>query len=70
MNPAYRKQVKEEIDKILEARYIYEVENSEWVSPIMVVKKKNGKLRICVDYRELNKVIKKDTFHYLSPRTC
>ena len=36
--------------------------NSEWVSPLVLVTKKNGKWRICVDYRELNKATKKDHF--------
>ena len=35
---------------------------SEWISPIVVVPKKNGKLRICQDFRKLNDVTKKDHF--------
>lgn len=62
INPAFKEQVKIELDKMLAASYIYEVDNNKWVSLIVVVKKKNGKLRICVDYRELNKVTKKDAF--------
>ena len=34
----------EEIDKFLEAKFIYEIKHTDWVSPIMVVPKKNGKL--------------------------
>ncbi|KAH9313472.1 hypothetical protein KI387_044591, partial [Taxus chinensis] len=45
--------------------FIFAVENSEWVSPIVISIKKNGKLRICVDYRKLNKATKKD--HYPLP---
>ena len=41
---------------------IYEVPYSEWVSPIVMVPKKNGKIRICRDYRKLNAVTKKDYF--------
>ena len=62
MNPKYSLLVKEEIDKLLEAGIIYPVPYSDWVSPIVVVPKKNGKLRICVDYRKLNSVTKKDYF--------
>ena len=47
MNPKYSLMVKEEIDKLLECGFIYLVLYSEWVSPIVVVPKKNGKLRIC-----------------------
>ncbi|KAH9289298.1 hypothetical protein KI387_033415, partial [Taxus chinensis] len=57
--------VKEEIDKLLDARFIFAVENLEWVSPIVISIKKNVKLRICVDYRKLNKATKKD--HYPLP---
>ena len=40
--------------------------NSEWASPIVVVKKQNGDFRLCIDYRGLNKVTKRDLF--LLPR--
>jgi hypothetical protein len=62
MNPKYFLMVKEEIDKLLECGFIYPVPYSEWVSPIVVVLKKNGKLRICVDFRKLNNVTQKDYF--------
>jgi hypothetical protein len=62
MNPKYSLMVKEEIDKLLECGFIYPVPYSEWVSPIVVVSKKNGKLRICVDFRHLNNVTRKDYF--------
>jgi transposase InsO family protein len=35
---------------------------SPWASPIVLVRKKNGKVRPCVDYRKLNAVTKKDAF--------
>jgi hypothetical protein len=52
LNPRYSLMVKEEIDRLLEAGFIYPVNNSEWVSPIVVVPKKVGadgkvKLRVC-----------------------
>jgi hypothetical protein len=62
MNPNYAAKVKEEIDKYLEARFIYPVDKTEWLSPIVIVPKKNGKLRVCVDYRKLNAVTKVDPF--------
>jgi transposase InsO family protein len=62
LNPKYSLLVKEEIDKLLEIGFIYPVPFSEWVSPIVIVPKKNGKIRICQDFRQLNKATKKDYF--------
>ncbi|KAL2623708.1 hypothetical protein R1flu_003913 [Riccia fluitans] len=61
LNPNYATRVKE-LDKLLEARFIYPVETPAWLSPIVVVPKKNGKLRICIDYRKLNTSIVIDAF--------
>ena len=47
--------VKEELQKLLQVGFIYPISDSQWVSPLVVVSKKNGKWRIFVDYRELNK---------------
>eukprot|EP00253_Pinus_taeda_P001434 PITA_01434 len=62
MNPTLKDIVKEELQKLLDAGFIYPISNSEWVSPLLLVPKKNGKWKICVDYRELNKATKKDHF--------
>ena len=44
MNPNYAKKLKEEIDNLLKAGFIAEVESSDWLFPIVVVPKKNGKV--------------------------
>ena len=62
MNPNLRDIVKEEIQKLLEAGFIYPISDSEWVSPLVIVPKKIGKWRVYVDYRELNKSTQKDHF--------
>ncbi|MCO5577579.1 hypothetical protein L7F22_031410 [Adiantum nelumboides] len=62
INPNYAKKVKEEIDNRLKAGFITKVANSDWLFPIVVVPKKNGKLRVCVDYRKLNAQTIKDPF--------
>ena len=54
MNPNYAAKVKEEIDKLLRVGFIRPVKQATWLSPIVVVPKKNGKIRVCVDYRKLN----------------
>ena len=43
-NDNFANKIKDEINKLLEAELIYEIEHTEWVSPIVVVPKKNGKL--------------------------
>ena len=62
MNPNYVSIVKKDIDKLLDARFIVPVETATWLSPIVVVPKKNGKLRICIDYRKLNIATEKDPY--------
>ena len=52
---AYREEVKQELKEILNAGIIEE-SNSEWASPIVLVRKKDKSLRLCVDYRRLNAV--------------
>ncbi len=59
MNPNYAAAVKEDIDKLLITRFIQPIEEATWLSPIVVVLKKNGKLRIYVDFMKLNKATKK-----------
>ena len=54
MNPNYAAKVKEEIDKLLRVGFIRPVKQATWLSPIVVVPKRNGKIRVCVDYRKLN----------------
>ena len=35
---------------------------SPWSSPVVLVKKKNGEMRFCIDFRSINKITKKDSF--------
>ena len=55
--------VMEEVDKLLHAKAIREVHYPEWLSNMVVVKKKNGTWRVCVDFTSLNKACPKDSFH-------
>ena len=52
----------EEVQKLLAAGFIKEVSHSEWLANPVLVKKKNGKWRICVDYTGLNKACPKVPF--------
>ncbi len=59
----YRQQelVEEEVKKML-ATGVVEPSESPWSSPIVLVRKKDGTLRFCVDYRRLNAVTRKDAY--------
>ena len=48
--------------KLKQAGAIKEIFYSEWLANTVVVKKKNGKWRVCVDFTDLNKVGPKDPF--------
>ncbi|MCO5550923.1 hypothetical protein L7F22_004417 [Adiantum nelumboides] len=50
------------VRKLLHAGFIYPVEDLEWVSPVVVTPKKNGKCWVCVDYKPLNAATKRDHF--------
>ncbi|GKV12598.1 hypothetical protein SLEP1_g23719 [Rubroshorea leprosula] len=52
--------IEEEIQKLLQAGFIRRVEYSEWVSNPMLVKKPNGKWRMCIDFTNLNDACPKD----------
>ena len=51
--------------KLLQASFIYQIEDSKWVSLMVVTPKKNGKWRVCIDYKPLNAATKRDHFPLL-----
>ncbi len=55
--------IKEEIGRLLEANFIRPCRYAEWISNIVpVVKKGFGKLRVCIDFRDLNRATPKDEY--------
>ena len=54
--------MKEEIQKQLNVGFISVVEYLEWLANVVLVPKKDGKVRVCVDLRDLNKASPKDDF--------
>ena len=57
-----QKIIRDKIDKLLEAGFIREVEYPDWLANVIVVPKKEGKWRVCVDYTNLNNACSKDSF--------
>ena len=60
--PERQKAINEEVGKLLQAREIREVEYLEWLANVVLVKKENGKWRLCIDFTDINKACPKDSF--------
>jgi hypothetical protein len=56
------KAVEAEVQRLPDAKVIREVKYPVWLANTVLVKKKNGKWRMCVDFTDLNKACKKDDF--------
>jgi len=54
--------IKEEVTKQIKAKFLRVVEYPTWLANIVPVSKKDGKVRVCVDYRDLNRASPKDDF--------
>lgn len=50
--------------KLLQAKIIVPLRYSDWVSNLVPVGKKNGEIRLCVDFKNLNRASLKDNFHF------
>jgi hypothetical protein len=53
---------KAEVQRLLDANAIREVKYSEWIANVVLVPKKNEKMRMCIGFTDLNKACKKDPF--------
>ena len=51
-----------EVEKMLKAGFIYPIDLIEWVSNPVLIDKKQGTIRICIDFRDLNKSCPKDNY--------
>ncbi|XP_063948099.1 uncharacterized protein LOC135152193 [Daucus carota subsp. sativus] len=60
--PERQEAIKQEVDKLLEAGFIEEIQFPEWLANPVMVKKANGKWRMCVDFTDLNDACPKDCF--------
>jgi hypothetical protein len=57
--------IKVEVEKLLKYSFIYPIPLTKWVSNIIMVAKKQGKIHVCVDYRDINKACPKDNYPML-----
>ncbi|NEL52347.1 hypothetical protein G3V67_23995, partial [Escherichia coli] len=65
-SPEKNQAIQEEVDKLQKAQFIEDVKYPGWLANVVMVKKKNNKWRMCVDFTDLNKACPKD--HFPLPR--
>ena len=61
-NPMLMSIIEKEMKRILDAKIIVPLRYSNWVANLVPVRKKNGEIRLCVDFRNLNKCSLKDNY--------
>ena len=54
--------IREEVQKLTTTRFIREVYYPNWLANVVMVKKANGKWRMCIDFTDLNKACPKDSY--------
>jgi hypothetical protein len=62
INPLLFPLIEKEIKKLFEAKIIVSLRFSKWVENLVPVRKKSGEIRLCVDFRNLNRVSLKDNY--------
>ena len=60
--PERHKAINEEVGKLLQENAIREVGYPEWLANVVLVKKENGKWRLCFDFTDINRACPKDNF--------
>jgi ribonuclease HI len=61
-NPMLLPTMEREIKKLLDTHIIIPLRYSEWIANLVSVRNKNGEIRLCVDFRNLNKCSRKDNY--------
>ena len=62
INPLLLPLIEREVKKLFEAKIIVALRHSRWLANVVPVRKKNGEIRICIDFKNLNKVSLKDNY--------
>ena len=60
--PERQKAINEEVNKLLQAKAIREVEYPNWLANVVLIKKANGKWRLYIDFTDVNRACPKDSF--------
>ena len=60
-NPAMQRIIDDEV-QAMEAAGVVEPSTSAWSSPVVIVKKKDGRHRFCIDFRKVNEVTERDAY--------
>ena len=63
MHPSLELIVKKELNKFLTDKIIFQVLHTTWMANLILVMKKYGEIRICIDFQNLNRVSFKDNYH-------
>ncbi|RVW58539.1 Transposon Ty3-I Gag-Pol polyprotein [Vitis vinifera] len=69
MTPLELKELKIQLQELLDKGFI-KPSVSPWGAPVLFVKKKDGSMRLCIDYRELNKVTVRNKYPFLGLMIC
>ena len=64
MAPIELKELETQLEELLDKKFI-RLSVSPWGAPVLFVKKKDGIMRICIDYRQLNQMIIKNKYSLL-----
>jgi hypothetical protein len=62
INPMLLPVMEKEVKKLLEAQIIVPLRYFDWVANLVPVRKRNGEIRLCVDFRNLNRSSRKDNY--------
>jgi len=62
VKPEVSLKIKEEVEKQFNAGFLAVAQYPQWVANVVPVPKKDGKVRMCVDYRDLKRASPKDDF--------
>ena len=64
INPKLKPLVKIEVENMKRDGIIFSVRHSDWISNPMVVRKKNGYIRLCDEFQDLNRASLEDNYHF------